>query len=295
MDPEALEKCDFSRVLAVVTANLYGLPNDLGRIEAVCRRNGVLLLDDAAQSLGATVDGRPVGTFGDAGIYSFDRGKIISTMEGGALLCRNADLASRLEPTVLGLPRTSSWEASLIAVKLMGYSVLLRPQLYGVVGKLPWLRLGQTVYETRYSIARLSTFQASVAERLLSRLQALNDARRQRAAEYTYALRDLPGIDLFPPLHGARAAYARFPFRVHAPKERQRVLAALNGAGIGATSSYPRSIVDVPEMRSQLPAGQVACPAAREIASSIVTLPTHAYVDSGLAAIVRSILSKCLA
>ena len=84
MDPAALERCDFSRVLAVVTANLYGIPNALPDLERIARERGVYLLDDAAQSLGARLGGRAVGTFGDAGLYSFDKGKIICTIQGGA-------------------------------------------------------------------------------------------------------------------------------------------------------------------------------------------------------------------
>src|SRR5690606_13714195 len=86
MSPEALERADFSRVLAIVSANLYGLPNALPAIERITRERGVFMLDDAAQALGARIAGRAVGSFGDAGLYSFDKGKIICTIQGGAIV-----------------------------------------------------------------------------------------------------------------------------------------------------------------------------------------------------------------
>lgn len=67
-----------------VVASLYGNAADLGRIEDVCRRKNVFLIDDAAQSFGARLDGRLVGTFGNAGFFSLSPGKSLSAHMGGA-------------------------------------------------------------------------------------------------------------------------------------------------------------------------------------------------------------------
>lgn len=85
-DLDSLAGVDFSRVLAVVSANLYGLPNDLEATESLARHHGIFMLDDAAQALGARYRGRPAGNFGDVGLYSFDKGKNITTLQGGALV-----------------------------------------------------------------------------------------------------------------------------------------------------------------------------------------------------------------
>lgn len=294
MDTSALEKCDFRRVLAVVSSNLYGIPNDLARMESICRRRGTYFLDDAAQALGATLGGRPVGGFGDAGLYSFDRGKIISTIQGGAVLCSDDRLSSRIHEGVRGLPRTSLSELFLIGAKMLGYSIFLRPGLYGAIRQLPFLGLGRTEFETHYPIARLSGFQAGIAARIIPHLDSLNDCRRQRAAEYTEAMHDLPGVDLIPVQPEATAVFGRFPFRLQDAELRSQVLDRLNRAGIGASGSYPNSLVDVPEVRSTLPGDDLDCQGAREVAKSVVTLPTHAYCPPYIALKVRKLLKACL-
>lgn len=294
MDPAVLERRNFSRTLAVVSANLYGLPNDLERIEAICETNGVYLLDDAAQALGATLNGRAVGAFGDAGLYSFDKGKIISTMQGGAIACRQLRLASELDALISALPGSAAVEMSANFLRLVVYAVFLRPALYGVVRRLPFTGLGHTRYEPRYPITRLSGFQCGVAARLLNRLAELNASRRARAREFRDALTGMPGLQMVLPLPTAEAAYARFPIRVTEPETRDRVLASLDRAGIGATASYPLALADVPEVSAQVPAPERDCPVARRIAQTIVTLPTHGYCKPDTARRVRAVLAECL-
>lgn len=295
MDPEALDRCDFSRTLVVISANLYGLPNALGEIEAVCRRRNVFLLDDAAQALGAKLDGRAAGSFGDAGLYSFDKGKIISTIQGGAVVCRQSDLATHLEAALAKLPPGTILESSGNLLKLAIYSIFLRPVLYGVIRQLPFTGLGHTRYETRYPVTALTRWQAAVAARLLERLSALNDRRRALAAAYQAALEGVPGLELVQPLAGAEPAFARYPFRVREPETRDRVVAALDRAGIGATASYPLSLADVPEVIARVPAADRSCHGARRVARTIVTLPTHAYCPLDIADLARRTLIECLA
>jgi dTDP-4-amino-4,6-dideoxygalactose transaminase len=293
MDPERLRQCDFSRVLAVVSANLYGLPNDLAAIESICRERGVYFLDDAAQALGASLENRPVGTFGDAGLYSFDKGKIISTIQGGAIFCRTGSLVAQLESAVGTLPESTLPERAGNFLKLAIYSVFLRPTLYPLVRLLPFTGLGHTVYEPRYPITRLSRFASAVAVRLLARLDELGAVRRRNAANLHQALDGMSGIEAVQPLPGAIAAYARFPVRVRDPAMRSGVIAALDRAGIGATASYPLSLADVPEVRVKLPAEDIKCAAARRIAATVLTLPTHAYCPPDLADRVQKVIHAC--
>ena len=62
-------------VSAVLVVSMYGNPADYHRIERICKQNKWFMIDDAAQSMGAELDGKPVGTFGNAGFYSFSPGK----------------------------------------------------------------------------------------------------------------------------------------------------------------------------------------------------------------------------
>lgn len=292
MDLQALERFDCSRVLAIVTANLYGIPNQLGAIESFAQRAGVLLLDDAAQSLGAVLHGRPVGGFGDVGLYSFDKGKNITSLEGGALIASAAALSASIEARHNALPNTPATKTALTIIKLGAYSLLLRPGLYDFVRQLPGLGLGRTVYEDDYPLQKYSRPLAGFTSALLQQLQPLSERRRENARSLTAALRGLPQLQFIEPPPDSLPAYTRLPFLVTDPVRRNTVIERLNEAGIGATASYPCALCDVPEVARTLPQTDLLMPGAQRVASSIVTLPTHPYCPPDLPARVRKALSS---
>lgn len=296
LDPEALRKFDFSRVLAVVTANLYGIPNHLKSIEAIAREHGVWMLDDSAQALGAMHEGRPVGGFGDVGLYSFDKGKNITSLEGGALVASHPELSAALDRRHAQLPPASAVRTSTTIVKLAAYAALLPPTLYGVVRKLPGLGLGRTLYDETYPVERYSGTLAGFAATLLKRLPALTRGRQDNAMALLAELSKVPGVQSIEVPPGSQAAYARYPFLMIDATQRVAVLEKLEAAGIGATASYPNALCDVPEVAVHLPAADLDMPGAREVASTIVTLPTHAYSPADLparaAASIRAVFAK---
>lgn len=293
MDLEALRKFDFSRVLAIVTANLYGIPNDLQAIETIARENGVLMLDDSAQALGAVQAGRPVGGFGDVGLYSFDKGKNITSLEGGALVASHAGLAAALDQRHAQLPAASMSHAATTIVKLAAYATLLRPTMYGVVRKLPGLGLGRTPYDETYPLQKYSGRLAGFAATLLGKLPELTRGRQQQAEAMTKALSTIAGVQLISSPN-SQSAYARLPFLLQDASRRAAVLEQLEAGGIGATASYPNALCDVPEVAAKLPESDRNMPGARRVAESIVTLPTHAYCPPDLPTRVGQILQKSL-
>ena len=80
---------------AVVSVDLYGQGADYDRLAAACDRYSVPLVEDAAEAIGATYRGRPLGGFGAAGVFSFNGNKIITTSSGGALVSASGDLVAR--------------------------------------------------------------------------------------------------------------------------------------------------------------------------------------------------------
>ena len=88
MDPDALERAfeKYPHPAAVIAVHLYGTPAKIDRIRAICDAHHVPLIEDAAESLGATFRGKMTGTFWDFGIYSFNGNKIITTSGGGMLV-----------------------------------------------------------------------------------------------------------------------------------------------------------------------------------------------------------------
>ena len=294
MDPEALRRFDFSRVLAIVTANLYGIPNDLRTIETIAREHGVWMLDDSAQALGATLAGRAVGGFGDVGLYSFDKGKNITSLEGGALVASHAELAAALDRRLAGLPSASMTHTATTLVKLAAYATLLRPTMYGVVRKLPGLGLGRTPYDETYPLHKYSGTLAGFAATLLKKLPTLTRDRSDKAAALNEELSRISGVQVIGLPPDSQGAYARLPFLVKDASRRAALLEKLEAAGIGATASYPNALCDVPEVRAYLPQADHDMPGARRVAASIVTLPTHSYCPPNMPARVGQVLRQAL-
>lgn len=93
IDPAQFEAAITPRTKGVVSVHLYGIPADVVAVNDICARHGLFHLEDAAESHGATVDGKPVGSFGDAGIFSFFGNKIVTTGEGGVVVTNRPDVA----------------------------------------------------------------------------------------------------------------------------------------------------------------------------------------------------------
>jgi len=97
MDPVALQKAfnKYPDTKVVIAVNLYGTPAKLDEIRDICERHGAVLIEDAAESLGATYEGRQTGTFGKYNIISFNGNKIITTSGGGMLLTDDENAAAK--------------------------------------------------------------------------------------------------------------------------------------------------------------------------------------------------------
>ncbi len=93
MDPKALEKAfeKYPNPKAVIVVHLYGTPAKIEKIKDICQAHNVPLVEDAAESLGATYNNKQTGTFGKYGIYSFNGNKIITTSGGGMLVSEDEE------------------------------------------------------------------------------------------------------------------------------------------------------------------------------------------------------------
>lgn len=93
MNPKALEEAieKYPNVKAVIVVHLYGLSANMDAISNICKKNDIVLIEDAAESLGTYYKGKHTGTFGDYGIFSFNGNKIITTSGGGMLISDNEE------------------------------------------------------------------------------------------------------------------------------------------------------------------------------------------------------------
>ena len=138
MDPVALEKAFelYPEVKHVVVANLYGVPGKLDELRAVCHKHGAIMIEDAAESMGATYKGKQTGTFGDLSIVSFNGNKIITGSSGGMLLTNDLEAANKARKWSTQSRENAAWYQH----EEIGYNYRMSNVIAGIVrGQLPYL------------------------------------------------------------------------------------------------------------------------------------------------------------
>jgi perosamine synthetase len=277
-DKHALAAADFSRVLAIIATNLYGLPNDLPALSALARLHRIFLIDDAAQAMGAVVGGRPSGSWGDAGLFSLDKGKNVCAVDGGIVVTSSQEIASALDEEIRHLPSPGAQQAAADVMKALAYSLMLRPSLYWIPNRVPQLGLGKTVFTTDFRLQQPVRALSGLALVMIQHLDEFTAARTRNASSLLERLRQIRGVQTIVPLPAAVPVYLRLPILVRDGDTRRGVIAALRAAGIGASGSYPSSLAEVPELRRGT-ASIGPVPGGHSVADRIVTLPTHAFVS----------------
>lgn len=138
MDPEALEKAFalYPEVRLVVCAELYGFSGDMRRIREICERHGALLIEDAAEAMGAAWEGKPCGSFGDYAAISYNGNKIITGSSGGCLLTNSLEDANKARKWSTQARESAPWYQH----EEVGYNYRMSNVIAGVVrGQYPHL------------------------------------------------------------------------------------------------------------------------------------------------------------
>ena len=138
MDPVALEKAFalYPEVKVVVAAHLYGTPGKIDELKEVCTRHGAVIIEDAAESLGASYKGRQTGTFGTYNCISFNGNKIITGSAGGMLLTDDIESANKVRKWSTQARENAAWYQH----EELGYNYRMSNVIAGVVrGQFPYL------------------------------------------------------------------------------------------------------------------------------------------------------------
>ena len=204
---EGLERALTPRTRAIVVVHLYGHPAPIDRVLAVARARGLAVVEDVAQAIGATWDGRPAGGWGDAACLSFYPTKNLGACgDGGMLLTSRDDVAERVR----------------------------RLRHHGDAGRYHHVELGYC--------SRLDDMQAALLRVKLRWLAGWTEARRRLAARYRERLAGLP---LGLPTENARARHIYHQFTVRHP-QRDALAKALADLGVGTAVHYPLPVPGQP-------------------------------------------------
>lgn len=139
MDSVALEKAFemYPEVKLVVAAHLYGFPAKIDELRAVCDRHGALLIEDAAESMGATYKGKQTGGFGDYAAISYNGNKIITGSSGGCLLTNDLEVANKARKWSTQAREAAAWYQH----EEVGYNYRMSNVIAGVIrGQYPHLK-----------------------------------------------------------------------------------------------------------------------------------------------------------
>lgn len=214
IDPKRIAELLTPRTRAIVAVHLHGHPCDMDPILALARGRGIPVVEDACQAVEGFYRGRPLGTLGAAGCFSFGRFKSLTTVDGGALVHGRED-----------------WVARLGRLRRLGHA----PDAAGFtaapegIAELGWHnRLNDVA-------AALGLAQLERWETLKARLDAL-------AARYRAGLAGLPGLSLPKDRSHARSGYSHFALRCRDGR-KDELLARLRAGGVGSEDwLYPNHL-----------------------------------------------------
>ncbi|MFK0203963.1 DegT/DnrJ/EryC1/StrS family aminotransferase [Streptomyces lavendulae] len=243
------------RTAAVLPVHLYGRLVDTTAIRAAARAHDAVVVEDAAQSQGATRDGKRAGAFGEIAATSFYPGKNLGAYgDGGAVVTDSDELAERMR-----------------LLRAHGERVRHR-------------------HETVGFNSRLDSLQAVVLSAKLKRLDAWNALRREAAMRYEAMLAD---VDAVRAPSGADEGHAWHLYVVRVP-DRDTILERVRAEGIGAAIHYPVPIHLTPAF-AYLGEGPGSFPEAERAAGEILTLPMFPGITEQQQSAVVDALKKCTA
>lgn len=266
---DQLEQLVTEKTLCVVCDHLFGIPSDMSRIQAICRNKGAFLVEDVAQAMGGTYQGDPLGAIGEAGFFSFGRGKHVTCGAGGAVATNSRVMADAIRPLYEGLEYPGFVESMKDLLEAALTAIFIHPALYRLPGLLPFLKLGQTFFYREFPVKKLSEMKLGLLARWQERLSRANETRRQTAGYFL--MRSSVPKGLSPSI-----AYLRLPILMENREARDRLLAVAESRGWGFSTMYPAPINEIPEIRSMF-SGKTY-PSAKDISEKLVTIPTHEWL-----------------
>jgi UDP-N-acetylbacillosamine transaminase len=182
---------------ALIITHLYGMSADIEKIAEICRLHGICLIEDAAESLGATFNDKHTGTFGDFGIYSFNGNKILTTSGGGMLVSKNRE-----------------W--------------IEKAKFYATQAKEPYIHYEHKEYGYNY---RMSNVLAAIGVAQMEVIEERVAKKREIFQWYQSFLSDIEEIAFMPELQNSRGN--RWLTALHFEKtDPEKIMHALNNVNV---------------------------------------------------------------
>jgi len=240
LDLELVESLITPKTKAIIPVHLFGHPVDMDRLNAIAKKHGIMVIEDAAESHGATVRGRKTGSLGDMACFSFYANKIITTGEGGMVTTNDDGLAAQL--------------------RLLRNLAFTQPRFFHE--------------EAGYNF-RMTGYAGALGLSQVRRIESVITEKRRVAATYTKLLANVPGLRLPVELEWARNVYWMYAVVVD-PEfgvTRDQLMKSLAAAGI-ETRTFFCGMHKQPFLRAQPGFRDIPCPVADRLWERGLYLPS---------------------
>jgi perosamine synthetase len=249
MDPEAVAAAVTERTRAIVAVDMFGYPCELDELRAIADGHGLVLIEDACESLGAEFRGEPLGAHGTSAVFAFYPNKQMATGEGGVVTTHSEE----------------EWRL-LCNLRNQG-------RTYDGGGWFHHVRLGMNY--------RWTDVQAAIGLAQLEKLDRILELRGSAARRYAELLRDVDGVKApTPDDETHRRSWFVYVVKLDAGIDRDGAMAALRAGGV-ATAEYVPCIHLQPYMRERFGFAEGLCPVAEDTARRTLALPFYTQIDRG--------------
>ena len=301
LDPAALKRAITEKTRAVVPTHLFGLPCDMDAILDLAGRHNLAVIEDCAHALGATYRGRPVGTFGNGALFSFQTLKPLNCYGGGMAVVRDALVAARVRARVDSLPWPHEKRIAnrLLAGRLL--RVFTRPRVFTLTGfPVYWVAsalgaepdacLRERIRPLRPLpddyLERFSNVQAALGLASLDLLDGWTAATRSHAHALSVALGGIPGVQV--PAEPAERTHVYYQYCLEAPNRAHLVRRCMR-RGVDVEMRH----VDVCPQLDLFAAERIPAPGA-ERAARAVQVPVYASLTDRQMRRVMGVVRKAL-
>lgn len=242
LNPDCIEAAITPCTTAIMPVHVYGTPCETARIQSIADKYGLKVIYDAAHAFGVSVGGKSILNEGDVSTLSFHATKTFNTVEGGAIICRDAQMKQRID-----------------YLKNFGFADEISIVAPGINAKMDEVRAAYGLLNLKY-----------VDEAI--------DARRRITIRYREALRDVNGISFMEDLPGVQYNYSYFPVFIDASlfgKTRDELYFKMKESGIlGRRYFYP--LISTFSTYKGLPSAAISnLPVATRMSEQVICLPLH--------------------
>ena len=261
MDPAAVEAAITERTKAIVAVDMFGYPCELDELRAIAERHGVVLIEDAAEALGAEYKGRPIGSHGPSAVFGFYPNKQITTGEGGVVVTHSEEERRQL-----------------VSLRNQGRS-------YEGGGWFHHVQVGLNY--------RWTDIQAAIGIAQLEKLDEILSLRRAAADRYTELLADVAATPLVEDDADHVRSWFVYVVQLEPGADRDGVMESLRADGI-ATAEYVPCVHLQPYMRELYGCSEGDCPVAEDACSRTLALPFHTGIEEAVQERVVDTLRRAL-